>query len=113
MEPSIWEMQQEAARRVERMRQTSRQIAFGQNNDEPPPFPRRTAASMRAHRPSPYVSLPPTSQTNTYPYSAKNHPQSSRKPFDREQLLLLCLVLVLAKSDASPQLILALLYLAF
>ncbi len=113
MEPSIWEMQQEAARRVERMRQTSRQIAFGQSGSEPPPFSRRTAASMRAHRPTPYVPLPPARQTNTYPHSTKNHPQSSKKSIDREQLLLLCLVLILAKNDASPQLILALLYLAF
>ena len=114
MEPSIWEMQQEAARRVERMRQTSRQIALGQNENDPPPFPRRTTASMRAHRPAAYASPPPSfHQTNTYPGQTKNHPSVSKRSIDREQLLLLCLVLILAKSDASPHLILALLYLAF
>ena len=113
MEPSIWEMQQEAARRVERMQQASRQIAFAQNHENAAPFPRRTAASLRAYRPPTRSFAPSHAQANTYPHPTKNHPSSSSKAIDREQLLLLCLVLILAKSDASPLLILALLYLAF
>ena len=112
MEPSIWEMQQEAARRVERMRQTSRQIAYSQSVEETP-FSRRTAASMRAHRPPAYASPSPFRSTNNLPPATKTCPRTTSKSIDREQLLLLCLILILAKSEASPQLILALLYLAF
>lgn len=121
MDSSIWEMQQEAARRVERMREAGRRAVAGQ-----PTFaePRRTAASLRANRPPPYRPLnrvsPPyssfTPENNTnhnLPPSNHNLPLNSQKGPDREQLLLLILTLFLAKNGGSPQLILALLYLTF
>lgn len=112
MEPSIWELQREAERRVERMQQASRQIA-AQNPYTPAAFAapsRRTAASMRAHRPPPYT----TSRSNqNLPRSNQNLPPTPKKDVDKEQLFLLLLALFLSKCNASPALILALLYLAF
>ncbi len=110
MDPSIWELQQEAARRVEQMQQTSRRIAS--QRPYPPAFstpPRRTAASMRAHRPPPYTAV---RENHNLPRTSQNLPPTSSRGVDREQLLLLLLTLFLIKSDASPTLILALLYLA-
>lgn len=122
MEPSIWEMQQEAARRVEYMRQVGRRAA--ENPPPPVPEPRRSASSLRANRPPPYRPLNHVSPPRPafYPESGANHnlpphsqnlPPHSQKSPDREQLLLLALTLLLAKNGGSPQLILALLYLAF
>ena len=112
MESSIWELQQEAARRVERMQQASRRIAA--QSPYPPvttvSSPRRTAASMRAHRPPPYT---PVHQNQNLPQYNQNLPPPSSRTIDREQLLLLLLTVFLAKNGASPTLILALLYLAF
>lgn len=107
MEPNIWEMQREAARRVERMQQASHRIAA--ENAFPPPVYRRTAASMRAHRPPPFS--PPQVNQNL-PHFSQNLPQQSKSACDKEQILLLVLALLLAKNGGSTTLVLALLYLA-
>lgn len=110
MEPSIWEMQQEAARRVERMQQTTRRVAAGQSPYASPTFSHRTTASLRASRPTPFV---PTFENQNLPRANQNLPRAPEKSVDREQILLLLLTVFLAKNGASPQLILVLLYLAF
>lgn len=114
MEPSIWEMQQEAARRVERMQQASRRIA-AQQGAYPPP--RRTATSLRAHRPPATVFSPERYNNQNLPPSIQNLPPhsavSAKKEPDTEQILLWMLILFLVKNGGSKPLILALLYLSF
>lgn len=118
MEPSIWEMQQQAKRRVEQMQRLSRRAAA--QDFAPPPEIRRSTASLRAQRPSPYTpafsadgrdyrnyqNIPPKNQNLPRDFLAPE------KAFDKEQLLLLFLAVLLAKNGASSYLILALLYLA-
>ena len=107
MEPSIWEMQQAAQRRVQRMEQLSRR--YTQTGNGAPFFDRRPAASAWAHRP-PEV---PVNPSRTPPLRGDLPPQKAEKHLDREQLFLLLLTLFLAKNGGSPTLILALLYLSF
>ena len=107
MESSIWEMQREAERRVQRMEQLSRRYA---QTGETPPFSERRAAAVRAHKPP---SAPPIYPNHNLPPINQNLPRKSEKRLDREQLFLLALTVFLAKNGGSPTLILALLYLAF
>ena len=108
MEPSIWEMQQAAQRRVQRMEQLSRRYA--QTGNGTPFSDRRPAASAWAHRPPPSIPVTPR-----YAPPLRGDPPSetAKKHLDREQLFLLLLTLFLAKNGGSPTLILARLYLSF
>lgn len=107
MESSIWEMQREAERRVQRMEQLSHRYAQTGNA---PPFSDHRAATVRAHKPPP---VPPIYSNHNLPPANQNLPQKPEKRLDREQLFLLALTVFLAKNGGSPTLILALLYLAF
>ena len=107
MEPSIWEMQQAAQRRVQRMEQLSRR--YTQTGNGAPFFDRRPAASAWAHRP-PEVPVNPSPAP---PLRGDLPGEKKEKHLDREQLFLLLLTLFLAKNGGSPTLILALLYLSF
>ena len=107
MEPSIWEMQQAAQRRVERMEQLSRHYT---RTDDSTPYTHRSAASMRASRPTPYVSV---LSNHNLPPQNQNLPPKMKKSPDLEQIFLLLLTIFLAKNGGSPALILALLYLSF
>ena len=100
MDPRLWEMQQAAERRVERMREQSRLIAQQQS--------RRTADSMRAARPT---FSPPAPIRVPEPPAPCPHPAPPRQP-DPERRMLLLLTLLLARSGASADLLLVLLYLA-
>ena len=108
MEPSIWEMQQAAQRRVQRMEQLSRR--YTQAGNGTPFSDRRPAASAWAHRPPPSIPVTPS---RTPPLRGDPPSETAKKHLDREQLFLLLLTLFLAKNGGSPTLILALLYLSF
>ena len=104
MAEDMLRMQQEAARRVQRMQEHSRQV-FEEHQ-------KRTAESLAAAR-MPQVSPPPL-------YTRPPQPPQPVPPvggdplagLDGEQLLLLGLALLLFRSGCRPELAVALLYLA-
>lgn len=102
MDPNLWEMQQAAELRVQRMRQESRRIAEQQG--------RRTTASLRAARP-PYAPPAPIRERVPEPPTLRTDLVPTKQP-DPERRLLLLLTLLLARSGASVDLLLILLYLA-
>ena len=103
MDPHLWELQQAAEQRVQRMRQQSRLIAEQQG--------RRTPASLRAARPTADTPPAPIRESAPTPPEPVADLVLSRQP-DPERRMLLLLTLLLARSGASPDLLLILLYLA-
>lgn len=102
MDPHLWELQQAAEERVERMREQSRRIAEQQGH--------RTAASLRAARP-PYTPPGPI-RPHTPPTPIPCADPAPVRPPDPERRMLLMLALLLMRSGASADLLLVLLYLA-
>ena len=113
MADDVMRMQREAARRVQRMQEHSRQVLEGRGGESPAPGWPGTAAPLRSpglytHRPSAEAALtaPPPEETSPAPVAV------TLPRLEAEQWLLLGLALLLFRSGCSMELLLALLYLA-
>lgn len=99
----VYQMQQEAARRVNRMQEHSRRVVetYRERAAQPTPAPRLY------HRPAPHPSCASPSQSMTAVPSS-----GTFGSLDGEQILLLGLAVLLLRSGCRIELLAALLYIA-
>ena len=127
MTDDVGRMQREAARRVQRMQETARQVAQGHPGRTPEslaaartpgwPGPPAELRSPGLYGRPPAESSPPTAPEPPHtppppPPEAPKVPVLALPQLEAEQWLLLGLALLLLKSGCSTELLLALLYLA-